>query len=108
MFIMSQAQECISRRTHSHEPSYRTMIVKKRILLMTRLGFIPLVQINQLQQIDRYKKATEENSVLQRIKEYTCTCNEWPVHKSSCPKNILPYWPIWTEIHEQDGLPFAG
>ena len=58
------------------------------------------------EKLTNIRKATEEDSVLQRIKEYTC--NEWPVHKVSCPTNILPYWPIRTEIYEQDGLLFAG
>ena len=58
------------------------------------------------EKLTNIRKATEEDSVLQRIKEYTC--NEWPVPKGSCPTNILPYWPIRTEIHEQDGLLFAG
>ena len=51
-------------------------------------------------------KATADDPILQRLR--TLVSNGWPVHRSSLAPELFAYWPLRGEIHEEDGILFAG
>ena len=58
------------------------------------------------QKLSQVREATNEDVTLQKLKKYTY--GGWPPKRGSVPPNLMPYWIMRDEIHEEDGLLFAG
>lgn len=54
------------------------------------------------EKLDEIKKATEEDEILQLVKE--CIINGWPINKQKVPTKIVKYWQIRNDLHIIEGL----
>ena len=58
------------------------------------------------ERVSELREATVDDPVLQRLRPLVS--NGWPVHRSSLAPELFAYWPLRGEIHEEDGILFAG
>ena len=58
------------------------------------------------ERVSELHEATADDPILQRLRPLVS--NEWPVHRSSLAPELSTYWPLRGEIHEEDGILFAG
>ena len=56
--------------------------------------------------VSKLCKATADDPILQRLRPLVS--NGWPVHRSSLALELFAYWPLRVEIHEEEGILFAG
>ena len=59
-----------------------------------------------LDRLQSFREATTADQLLMKLKMYTQ--NGWPSHKGTTPNDLQSYWPIRDEIHEENGIIFAG